>query len=333
MKAPQTMGTKVMLALAIGLGCIASATAQSKPDHAWPKQPIHMIVPFSAGGSLDVVARTVAQHLGQSLGTTVIVENRAGANGIIGMESVAKAAPDGYTMLMSTGAFTANGVLYKKLPFAPLKDFTPVTQIARSYGLVLAVNNDVPAHSVKDFIEYIKAHPNSTDFGSSGEGNITHLAGALFNHLAGTDVQHVPYKGSAPAFQDVIARHITMTFVSTSGGLTAINDGLVRPLAISSDVRAPVLPNVPTFAQAGLPGMEAISGWYGLWFPAGTSPAIVARTQAAVASFLPEPAVKQRFDEMGLITMGTTPEAFSTFLAEDTEQQRRLMKLSNVQPQ
>ena len=321
------------LALATSMAPMGAAHAQASTDNAWPNRPLRMVVPFSAGGSLDVVARYIAQKLGESLNATVVVENRAGANGIIGTEAVAKASPDGYTLLMSTGAFTANGVLYKKLTFDPLNDFAPITQIARSSGLVLAINTDVPAKSVKELVAVAKAHPEKMNYGSSGSGNITHLAGALFNHLAGTEIEHVPYKGSAPAFQDVISKHITMTFVSTSGGLSAINDGLVRPLAISSDIRAPVLPGVPTFAEEGYPGMSAISGWYGLWFPAGTPEAIVARTHQAVASFLPQAEVQKRFDEMGLITIGTPPAEFKAFLEKDTESQRQLMRLSNVQPQ
>jgi tripartite-type tricarboxylate transporter receptor subunit TctC len=314
------------------LATLAGGALAQAPDK-WPSRPIRLVVPFTAGGSLDVVARTVAQNLGTALGTTVVVENRAGANGIIGMDLVAKAAPDGYTMLMSTGAFTANAALYTKLPFNPARDFAPITQLARSYGLVLVVNNDVPARSLKDLIALAKAKPDTMNFGSGGEGNLTHLAGALFNHLAGIDIQHLPYKGSGPAFQDVISRQITMTFVSTSGGIGAIQAGQVRPLAITSPTRAPVIPDVPTFDEAGLQGMTKINGWYGLWFPARTPPALVSRVQEAVAGFLPSPEVKARFDELGLITMGTSPADFQKFLAQDTLDQSELIKLAKVKQQ
>lgn len=322
------------LALA-AMACAAPAAvfAQASSGGPWPSRPIRMIVPFTAGGSLDIVARTVAENLGKALGTTVVVDNRAGANGIIGNGMVAKAAPDGYTMLMTTGAFTGSAVMYKKLPYDPAKDFAPVTQIARSYGLVLAVNNDVAADNLKQFIALAKARPQNMNFSSSGQGNITHLAGALFNHLAGTEIQHVPYKGSAPAFQDVVSKQMTMTFVSTSGGVQAIKAGQVRALAISSPVRAPVIPDVPTFDEAGLPGMNKISGWYGLWFPAGTPEAIIDKVQKSVASFLPTPGVKASFDEMGLVTLGTTSTEFRKFLAQDLIDQAELAKLANVQPQ
>ncbi|MEP9379320.1 tripartite tricarboxylate transporter substrate binding protein [Aquabacter sp. CN5-332] len=324
---------RVNRALLVVAACMAFSPGAAIAQDKWPSRPIRMIVPVAAGGSLDVVARIVAQHLGEALGTTVVVDNRGGANGTIGNNLVANAAPDGYTMLASTGQFTGSAVLYKKLPYDPVKDFAPVTQIARSYGLVLAINTDVPAQNLQEFIALAKKHPDSMNFGSAGEGNITHLAGALFNNLAGTTIQHVPYKGSGPAFQDVVSKQITMTFVSTSGGLGAIKAGKVRPLAISSPTRAPVIPDVPTFEELGLPGMNKINGWYGLWYPAGTPQAIIDRVQAAVAGFLATPAVKAQFEELGLIAMGTTPAEFSKFLVQDLADQGELVKIANVEPQ
>jgi tripartite-type tricarboxylate transporter receptor subunit TctC len=322
------MAWAIVAGVALACGTVAARAAD-----AWPSRPIRLVVPFAAGGSLDVVARTMAQSLSQALGVSVVVDNRGGANGIIGTDMVAKAPPDGYTMLITTGSFTGNGVLYKKLPYQPMEDFAPVTQIARSYGLVLAVNPDVPAKTVKEFIALAKAHPETMNFSSSGEGNITHLAGALFNHLAGTHIQHVAYRGSGLAFQAVIAKQITMNFVSTSGGLPAIQAGQLRALAITSNVRAPVLPDVPTFNEIGMPGMSKIQGWYGLWLPAATPKAIVDRVQHEVAKFLPTPDVQKRFEEMGLITMGTTPAEFRKFLEQDIQDQRELMKLANVAQQ
>ncbi|TCT05497.1 Bug family tripartite tricarboxylate transporter substrate binding protein [Aquabacter spiritensis] len=320
-------------ALLVAAACTALAPMTAVAEDAWPSRPIRILAPSAAGGSLDVVARIVAQNLGEALGTTVVVENRGGANGTIGTNLVAKAAPDGYTMLMTTGQFTGSAVLYKKLPYDPVKDFAPITQIARSYGLVLAINTEVPARDLKDFIALAKKNPDSMDYGSAGEGNITHLAGALFNHLAGTSIQHVPYKGSGPALQDVAANQIDMTFVSTSGGLGTIKAGKVRALAISSPTRAPVLPDVPTFDEAGLPGMNMINGWYGLWYPAETPQPIIDRVQAAVAGFMAKPAVKAQFEDLGLIPMGTTPAEFSKFLQEDLANQSELVKIANVKQQ
>jgi tripartite-type tricarboxylate transporter receptor subunit TctC len=299
-------------------------------DAPWPSRPIRVIVPFAAGGSLDVVARSVGDGLSQVLGTPVIIDNRTGANGIVGNGMVAHAAPDGYTLLLSTGAFTGSAVLYKKLPYDSIHDFVAVTEIARSYGLVLAVSKQASANNLKEFIALAKAEPERMTFGSGGQGNITHLAGELFNHLAGTRIQHVPYKGSGPAFQDVIAGHITMTFVSTSGGVQQIKAGQVRALAITSPVRAPVLPEVPTFAEAGLAGMDKLSGWYGLWAPRGTPRGVVNKIQEAVAGLLVNPAIHAHFADLGLMTLGTTPAEFEKFLAQDMADQVELVRISGV---
>jgi tripartite-type tricarboxylate transporter receptor subunit TctC len=224
-------------------------------------------------------------------------------------------------------------VLYKKLPYDPIKDFAPITQVARSYGLVLAVSNDVPAHNLKDFIALAKAKPETMNFASAGEGNITHLAGALFNHLAGTRIQHVPYKGSGPAFQDVISKQITMTFTSTPLVAGPLKAKQVQALAISSPTRAPVVPDVPTFDELGLHGMNKAAGWYGLWLPAGTPQVIVDRVRSAVVAFLKKPEVRARFDDMGLVDIASTPAEFKKFLAQDMVDQRELLRLGNVQQQ
>jgi tripartite-type tricarboxylate transporter receptor subunit TctC len=318
--------------IASALAAAGAPAALFAADAPWPNRPIRMIVPFAAGGSLDVVARIVADNLGRALGTSIVVDNRTGANGIIGNGMVAHATPDGYTLLMNTGAFTGSAVLYKQLPYDSLKDFAPVTQIARSYGLVLAVSKQTPANTLKEFIALAKAQPDKMTFGSSGEGNITHLAGALFNHLAGTRIQHVPYRGSGPAFQDVIAGHITMTFVATSGGTEQIKAGSVKALAITSPVRAPVLPDVPTFDEAGLAGMDKINGWYGLWLPAGTPDAIVDKVQKAVAGFVVTPDVHTHLADLGLVTPATTPADFRKFLAQDLAFQSELIKIAGVEP-
>jgi tripartite-type tricarboxylate transporter receptor subunit TctC len=302
-------------------------------DAPWPNRPIRLTVPFAAGGSLDIVARSLGDAIAKALNVAVVVDNRTGANGIIGNGLVAHAAPDGYSMLMTTGAFTGSAVLYKKLPYDPLKDFAPVSQLARSYGLVLVVSNSVKSNNLKELIALAKAQPDKMTYSSAGTGNITHLAGALFNQLAGTNIQHVPYKGSGPAFQDVVADHVTMTFVSTSGGLPQIKAGQVRALAICNTIRAPVLPEVPTFAEAGLNGMERVNGWYGLWLPAGTPTPIVDRLQKTVATILATPAMKERFAEMGLVTMGTSPAEFKTFLAKDLADQEELVKVAGVEKQ
>lgn len=314
----------------IAIAWLAVSTTPSFAQDKWPNRPIRMVVPFSAGGPLDVVARLVAQHLGEDLGTAVVVENRAGANGLIGTDQVAKATPDGYTILMSTGAFTTNDAMFKKLPYDTLKDFTPITKVAQSAGAILAINNDVPAQNLKEFIAYAKTQPGKLFYSSAGQGNTTHLAGALFNELAGTQIEHVPYKGSAPAFQDVISKQITLSFVGTTTGGPAIRAKQVKALAIANTTRSPVLPDVPTFDELGLHGMNKINGWFGMFYPAGTPQAIVDRVQQSVAKFLPRPDVKTRIDEMGLVTATNTPAEFAKFIAQDIKDQAALVKIAKI---
>ncbi|MEJ8850804.1 tripartite tricarboxylate transporter substrate binding protein [Variovorax rhizosphaerae] len=302
-------------------------------EDKWPARPIRMVVPFTAGGVLDIVARTVAQQLGETLGTPVVIDNKAGANGLIGTDQVAKAAPDGYTILMTTGAFTTNAGVYKKLPYDTVKDFAPVTRVARSNGAVLTINNDVPAQNLKEFIALAKAQPQKMNYSSAGQGNTTHLAGALFNELAGTQIEHVAYKGSAPAFQDVISKQITMTFVSMSSGGPAIKAGQVKALAVASPSRLAALPAVPTFDELGFNGMDKIIGWFGMLYPAGTPQAYIDRVQQAVAKTLLKPEVRARFDELGLLPAASTPAEFTQFLAQDIKDQAELIKVAKIPQQ
>ena len=309
------------------------ALSQSTPPEKWPTRPIKMIIPFSAGGPLDSLERKFGQKLTDILGTPVIVENRAGANGIIGTDLVAKSAPDGYTMLFMTGSFTANSALYKKLPFDPIKDFSPVTQLGRSYGLVLVLNDAVPAKSLKELIVLAKSKPGQLNYSSGGEGNLTHLAGELFNHSANIQIAHVPYKGGGPAFTDVLAGQVDMTFVSTVGSIQAMKEKRILPIAISSSIRSPALPDVATFSEFGLKEMEKIFGWYGLWYPAGTPIDRVDRVQQATQQILKMPDIKTHFNEIGLISVGSSPKDFAQFIREDIAYQDSLFKIAKVAKQ
>src|SRR5688500_11927975 len=226
------------------LGAFAASPA-SPAASAYPTRHIRMIAPFTAGSTLDIMARLVAERLGAGLGHNVVVDNRPGANGIVGIDTVAKSQPDGHTMLITTGSFIGNIVLYKKLPYDGIRDFAPITQIARSYGLILVVHPGVPAQSVKELVALAKTQPAKLSYGSSGAGNITHLVAELFNAAAGTQIQHVPYKGSGQAMQDVLGRQIQMTFVSTVLIQPFIKDGRVRPLALTGEERSPVTPEIP----------------------------------------------------------------------------------------
>ncbi len=309
-----------------------AAQAQANADK-WPSRPIRMIIPFTAGGPIDVVGRQLGQKLTEALGVPMVYDNRAGANGIIGVDSVAKAAPDGYTVLITTGSFAANSVLYKKLPFDPLKDFAPVTQIYRTYGNVLVVNPDVPAQNLNELIALAKAKGDRMSFSSAGYGNLNHLNGELFNTLAQTKITHIPYKGAGPAFNEVVAKQVDMTFASTAGSAAGIKDGRVRAMAISGTQRAPVLPNVPTYAELGFKGMEQVYGWGGLWFPANTPQDRIDALQRAVVKAMQEPDLKAQFDKLGVSIVGSTPADFAKFVVEDTKFQANLFKLAKIEPQ
>ena len=309
------------------------ATAQNVAAEKWPTRPIKMIVPFAAGGPLDLMARKVALKLGDSLGVSVIVDNRAGANGIIGSDLVAKSATDGYTMLFMTGSFSANPVLYKKLPYDPMKDFAPITLVARSYGLVLVVNNDSAANSLKEIITLAQEKPGKLNYASGGQGNLTHLAAALFEHLTNIQLTHIPYKGSGPAIADVLAKQVDMTFLSTVGATQLYKEKRLKAIAISSSVRCPALPNVPTFNELGIKGMEPIFGWYGMWFPAGTPVDKIDKVQQAIAKSLQTPDMKEQLEELGLISIASTPADFSKFISEDIAYQSKIFKIAKIDPQ
>lgn len=309
------------------------AFAQSDAGDKWPSRPIRMMIPFTAGGPIDVVARQLGQKLSESLGQPIVYDNRAGANGIIAVDAVAKSPPDGYTILITTGSFAANSILYKKLPYDPIKDFAPVTQIYRTYGNVLVVNKDLPVQSLNELIALAKAKPEKLAFSSAGYGNLNHLNGELFNSIAQTHILHVPYKGAGPAFNEVVAKQIDMTFASTAGSAQAIKDGRVRALAISGTQRAPILPDVPTYAELGFKGMEDVYGWAGLWFPAGTSQDKIDKMQQTVHKVMQLPDLKEQLERLGLITVGSTSEEFSKFILKDIAYQGKLFKLANIQQQ
>ena len=323
----------VAIAVPLVLSAAATAQAQSIAAEKWPVRPIRMIIPFTAGGPIDVVGRQLGQKLSEALGTPIVYDNRAGANGIIGIDAVAKAAPDGYTVLITTGSFAANSVLYKKLPHDPLKDFAPVTQIYRTYGNVLVVNPDVPVQNLQELIALSKSKPERMSFSSAGYGNLNHLNGELFNMLAQTKITHIPYKGAGPAFNEVVAKQVDMTFASTAGSAAGIKDGRVRAIAISGTQRAPILPNVPTYAELGFNGMEQVYGWGGLWYPAGTPQDRIDLLQRVVAKAIQEPDLKAQLEKLGLMTIGSTPTEFSKFVLEDMKYQANLFKLAKIDPQ
>jgi len=320
-----------LVTLALTSHAIAQRT-QGAPDTTYPARHIRLIAPFSAGSTLDIMARLVADRLTAGLAQNVIVDNRPGANGIVGIDLVAKAPADGYTMLITTGSFMGNIVLYRKLPYDGIRDFSPVTQVARSYGLVLVVHPSVPAHNVKELVALAKSRPGKMSYGSSGAGNITHLVAELFNATAAIQIQHVPYKASGPALTDVLARQIEMTFVSTAFVQPFIKDARVRALALTGIERAPVLPDVPTFREVGFPDV-VMTGIYGLWLPAGTPHARVNRVYSEMRKAVSSPDMKSKLDELGLVGVASTPAEFARFIREDVALQARIVERAGIQKQ
>ncbi|HYH41308.1 MAG TPA: tripartite tricarboxylate transporter substrate binding protein [Burkholderiales bacterium] len=318
--------------LFFALATLAASAASAAADPAYPTRHIRLIAPFTAGSTLDIMARLVAERLGAGLGHNVIVDNRPGANGIVGIDTVAKAPPDGHTMLITTGSFMGNIVLHKKLPYDGIRDFAPITQVARSYGLILVVHPGVPVQSVKELVALAKTRPGKISYGSSGSGNITHLVAELFNASAGTRIQHVPYKGAGPALTDVLGKQIEMTFVSTVFVQPFIKDGRVRPLALTGDERSPVTPDIPTFKEIGYPDV-VMTGMYGLWFPAKTPQARVNRVHSEIRKAIAAPDMKTKLDELGLVGVGSTPAEFAKFIADDVALQTGIMKRAGIEKQ
>jgi tripartite-type tricarboxylate transporter receptor subunit TctC len=280
---------------------------------AWPSKPIKWIVPFAAGGTTDILARTVGEKLALALGQPVIIENKPGAGGSLGADFVAKAAPDGYTILGGTiSTHAINATLYKELPYDPVRDFVPITLIARVPNM-LVVNNDVPAKNVSELIVLMKKNPGKYTFASSGNGTSQHLSGELFKNIAGVDMQHVPYKGSPPALQDVMGGSVTMTFDNITTAWPLAKGGKLRALGVTTAKRSPVAPDVPTLAEAGLAGYE-IGSWQGVFAPAGTPPEIVKRLNTEMVRIINLPDVKEKLLGLGAEPVGNTSEEFTVFV-------------------
>jgi tripartite-type tricarboxylate transporter receptor subunit TctC len=297
----------------------------------YPKHPIHILVPFSPGGTPDVFARLLGQQLTKKWGQAVVVENRPGGNSIIASDAVAKAAPDGYTLLFTTGSFTINPAIYRKLPYDTLRDFAPVTQFYKSPGFVLVVNPKLPIHSVGDFIALGKQ--GKIAYGSPGVGNSLHLPGELLNVMAGTKLLHVPYKGASLALNAVIGGEIQAAFLTPSAALPVVQGNQVRAVAVTSATRVPIFPDVPTLAEGGVTGFDFNGGWNGIFAPANTPLAIVHKLASAVKEVLQDPELKARIAAEGGAPVGNTPEEFSAFIQRDTETFAKLVKAAGIEPQ
>jgi tripartite-type tricarboxylate transporter receptor subunit TctC len=312
------------VALAAGLA-VKPAAAQA----AYPSKPITIIVPFAAGGTTDILARVVGQALTKELGQSVVIDNRAGAGGNIGGQAAAKAAPDGYTLFMGTvGTHAINAALYKSMPFDPVKDFAPLTRVAMVPNLLVA-NPSQPFKTVKELIAYAKANPGKLNFGSSGNGSSIHLSGELFKAMAKVDMVHVPYKGSAPAVTDLLGNQIAIMFDNMPSAIQHVRSGRLRAIAVTTAKRSPELPDVPTIAEAGVPGYEATS-WFGMFAPAATPPAVLAKLNTALVKVLAEPEVKKKIAEQGAEPYSEKPAQFAEFIRKESVKWGKVVKDSGA---
>jgi tripartite-type tricarboxylate transporter receptor subunit TctC len=299
----------------------------------YPHKPIRIIVPYTAGGSSDFVARTIAAKLQENLKSPVVVENKPGGNAQIGCDYVAKSAPDGYTLLLAgMTTHAAAPALYKKLPYDTIKDFAPITNVIVS-PLVVVVNPGVQAQTLKEFVALAKASPGKLNYGSAGVGNTLHLAGEVFRMTTGTDLVHVPYKGASQALGDLLGGSIQVMFDLPQTPLSNIQAGKLRALAVTSNERLALMPNVPTTAEAGFPAFT-FGTWIGLVAPAGTPPAIVSRLYAEIVKAAGQPDVKEAFAKLAMVVSpSASPDAYAKFMAVETERLAKVIKTAGIEPE
>lgn len=320
---------KRLLFRAAALAALALAPLAAGAQ-AWPSRPVTLVVPYPAGGPVDVSARLVAQKLQASLGQPVVVENKPGAGGNIGADFVAKSAPDGYTLVMAAIATHAiNPVLYPKIPYDPIRDFRPIALVVQVPN-VLVLNNDVPAHSVRELIELLKKNPGKFDFASGSTGSTGHLAGELFKQMTGTFMVHIPYKGAAPAVTDLLAGRVHLMFDNLASALPNIRSGKVRALAVTTLKRTSFLKDVPTLDESGLKGFD-MTTWWGVMAPAKTPEPVVERLSAGIEAAIRAPDVKERLAAMGSETPAVrTPAEFAAFVEKELRTYAPLVKRSGA---
>jgi tripartite-type tricarboxylate transporter receptor subunit TctC len=301
-----------------------AAWAQS----AWPRRPVRLIVPYPPGGPTDILARVVGQQISQELGQPVLIDNRPGASGVLGSAEVARANPDGDTFLVNASIHTIIPHMQPRMPFDTLNAFAPVTQIA-AVPLICVVSPELPVRTVPELIAYLRAHPGSVSYGSAGNGTAMHLAGEMFKAMTGTDMVHVPYRGSSPAIQDLMAGRIQVMFDSVPSSAGTVRQGLIRGLAVTTATRLAAFPELPTVAEAGVPGFE-IATWYGIWAPAGTAEGIVQRMQTAVSKAVVLPEVTERMRALGAEPVASSPGDFGVFVSSEYERWGALVRAAQI---
>ncbi|HEV7802912.1 MAG TPA: tripartite tricarboxylate transporter substrate binding protein [Burkholderiales bacterium] len=316
---------------AVLIGALAIVSSGAAAQATYPSRAVRIVVPFPPGGGTDIISRTVAQKLSETWGQPVIVDNRAGANGIIGTDLGSKAKPDGYTLLVVIATHAINPALYRKLPYDTASDFVPVTLMAQ-YPFILTIHPSLPPKTVKELIALAKTRPGQLSYASSGNGSGPHLGFELFKSTAKIDVVHIPYKGAGPANIDLISGQVQLMFNNFLAAMPQIRAGKLRVLAVTSAKRSPVMPDLATMAEAGLPGFD-VTGWYALLAPAGTPAVIVNKVQADVANALRVPALNERLSSEGAEPVGSTPQQFGTFLAAEIRKWGKVISDAKVTPE
>ena len=306
----------------------AQATSVAQTASAFPNQPIRMVVPYPPGGPTDITARVVAAEMSKTIGQNIVIDNRPGASGMIGSEMVTKSTPDGYTLLANASIHVINPSVYPDMRFDAIKDFVPITQLAQ-VPLVLVVPANSPIKSVKDLVEYAKANPGKVNFGSAGSASAQHLAGESFKIAAGIQMQHIPYKGSAPALTDLAGGQLQLMFDSMPSATPMINSGKLRAIAVTTTTRAKARPDLPTIAESGFPGFD-ISTWYAYWAPKGTPADVVEKLAASAAQALKNPEVIAKYEAMGAEPVGSTPAQFAAYVESEAKKWNDIVKKSGA---
>jgi tripartite-type tricarboxylate transporter receptor subunit TctC len=316
----------LVLAAAAAAGLLSVFTSQAQP---WPSKPVRLIVPFSAGGSTDVVARIIGEKLTSRIGEAVIVDNKPGAGGALGSEMAAKSAPDGYTFLVGTASTMVIGPhVYTKLRYDPLRDFASVSLLGIA-DIVVVVNSNLPIRTVKDLVQHAKANPGKLTFASAGNGSISHLLGDYFKSMAKIELLHVPYRGDAQIVPDLIAGQVSLAFGTAVGFMPHVRSGKIVAIAVTNPKRSTTLSDLPTVSESGVPGYEAVQ-WFGVSAPRGTSAEIVKRMYSEVKTVLAMPEVAKRFTELGFDVVGSSPEAYEQFVRVENAKWKKIVDLSGT---
>jgi tripartite-type tricarboxylate transporter receptor subunit TctC len=331
MKAKQDGRSPVAAWLVLPL--VALAWPGAAPAADYPNRPLRLVVSFPPGGSADFQARIIGTKLTEQLGQQIVIDNRSGGSGVIALETVAKSAPNGYTLLLGPmSGLTMNPSIFSKLPYDSLKDYAPISMTSR-VTLALAASPSLPANSVKELIALAKASPGKISYGSTGIGNVTHLAGEMLKSLAGVDLVHVPYKGAGPQLIDVMSGNVSIGFTSLTGAIPHVRAGKLKGLVVTSKQRSSAAPDIPTVAEVGLPDIEICTGWFGILAPARTSKAVVTRLNSEIVSAIKAPDVQARFLGQGLDPATSTPEEFAALIRSDLGRWEKIIRQAGIRAQ